>query len=49
MNIGVEHCPARTAEEKERFRLYVRNVVSDLKGRVKYYSIYNEPNLALKG
>ena len=43
VNIGVEHCPARTTEEKERFRLYVRNVVKDLKGRVKYYSIYNEP------
>ena len=48
VNIGVKNCPARTAEEQERFRLYVRNVVSDLKGRVKYYSIYNEPNLAFK-
>lgn len=46
--IGVENTPARDEYEQERWRLYVRNVVTMLKGRVKLYSIYNESNIPLK-
>ena len=46
--VGVEHCPARTDDEQEKWGRYVRRVAEELKGKVRLYSIYNESNLALK-
>ncbi len=48
VHVGVVDCPVREKNDQEKWRLYVRNVVKQLKGRVKYYSIYNESNIPLK-
>ncbi|MBQ6848102.1 MAG: hypothetical protein IJO62_04230 [Clostridia bacterium] len=46
--VNVLNVPARGEYEQERWRLYVRNTVKLLKGRVHLYSIYNEANIPLK-
>lgn len=46
--VNVLNVPARGEYEQEKWRLYVRNTVNLLKGRVNLYSIYNESNIPLK-
>lgn len=45
-SLYIENRWPTTDEELEAFGNYVYHIVSDLKGRVKYFEVWNEPNLS---